>query len=193
MVNPRPSRKYIILEPLVLALVMVIGISIGYKINDTEDDFALIQRLDESAVPIGRIEEILRFVENKYVDSIDTEKIENQLIETVLQDLDPHSIYIPPTDLEDVNYVQSEIAKLCFKNNIFDFDIKLSEPRLIMNLANYKSTLFYYKYFGYRTGITKLIYNIFFNLKKCILILKNNKYELKYLKNEMKIFNSIFK
>lgn len=103
MVNPRPSRKYIILEPLVLALVMVIGISIGYKINDTEDDFALIQRLDESAVPIGRIEEILRFVENKYVDSIDTEKIENQLIETVLQDLDPHSIYIPPADLEDVN------------------------------------------------------------------------------------------
>lgn len=103
MVNPRPTRKYIVLEPLVLALVMVIGISIGYKINDTEDDFALIQRLDESAVPIGRIEEVIRFVENKYVDSVDVENIENKLIETVLEDLDPHSIYIPPSDIEDVN------------------------------------------------------------------------------------------
>jgi len=63
----------------------------------------------------------------------------------------------------------------------------------ILLKEHYKSTLFYYNYFGYRIWITKLIYYIFFNLKKCILLLKNNNYELKYLKKEMKIFNSIFK
>lgn len=103
MNNSGRSRKYIVLEPLLLALMMVIGISIGYKINDTEDDFSLIERLEDGAAPIGRVEEILRFVENKYVDSVDTELIENELIETVLQDLDPHSIYIPPTDLAEIN------------------------------------------------------------------------------------------
>ncbi len=103
MSNSRPSRKYIILEPLLLAIMMVIGITIGYKINDTEDDFSLITRLDEQAVPIGRIEEVLRFVENKYVDSIDVDQVENKLIEGILQDLDPHSIYIPPSDLTEVN------------------------------------------------------------------------------------------
>lgn len=42
------------------------------------------------------------------------------------------------TDLEDVVYVQSEIAKLCYQNNIYDFDIKENEQNLIVNLNLYK-------------------------------------------------------
>src|SRR5690606_5091816 len=42
------------------------------------------------------------------------------------------------TDLEDVIYVQSEIAKLCYQNNIYDFDIKDNEPNLMVNLNSYR-------------------------------------------------------
>lgn len=54
-----------------------------------------------------------------------------------LENIEPKS-----TNLENVNYVQSEIAQLCFKNNVNDFNIKSSEARLVINLNNYKNTLF---------------------------------------------------
>jgi len=54
-----------------------------------------------------------------------------------LENIEPNS-----TNLENTYYVQSEIAQLCFKNNVYDFDIKQSEKRLIRNLAKYKNTLF---------------------------------------------------
>lgn len=50
-----------------------------------------------------------------------------------LENIEPNT-----TNLEDVIYVQSEIAKLCYQNNIYDFDIKENEPNLIVNLNLYK-------------------------------------------------------
>ncbi|MDV3878889.1 hypothetical protein CMT91_03725 [Elizabethkingia anophelis] len=54
-----------------------------------------------------------------------------------LENIEPKS-----TDLENVDYVTSEIAKLCYKNNIYDFDIKKSERQLNENLNYYKGLLF---------------------------------------------------
>ena len=59
----------------------------------------------------------------------------SELKETLeyLENIEPNT-----TDLEDVIYVQSEIAKLCYQNNIYDFDIKINEPNLIVNLNSYR-------------------------------------------------------
>lgn len=58
---------------------------------------------------------------------------------------------------------------------------------------HFKAALFYYKYFGYNINITRLTYNLFFNLKKLLLILRKNKSELQQLSKEIQIFNSFFK
>ncbi|GAA4146278.1 hypothetical protein GCM10022216_31000 [Sphingobacterium kyonggiense] len=50
-----------------------------------------------------------------------------------LENIEPNS-----TDLENVTYVSSFIAKLCYQNNIYDFDIKYNEEKLIQNLKNYQ-------------------------------------------------------
>lgn len=49
-----------------------------------------------------------------------------------LENIEPNS-----TSLENVVYVESEIAKLCYQNNIYDFNIKDSEKQLNINLENY--------------------------------------------------------
>lgn len=49
-----------------------------------------------------------------------------------LENIEPNS-----TNLENVDYVQSIIAKLCYKNNISDFNIKIFEQVLILNLERY--------------------------------------------------------
>lgn len=54
-----------------------------------------------------------------------------------LENIEPNS-----TDLSEVNYVQSEIAKLCYKNNVYDFNIRLFESKLNENLSDYRGTLF---------------------------------------------------
>src|SRR5690606_15210394 len=54
-----------------------------------------------------------------------------------LENIEPNS-----TDLENVSYVSSVIAKLCFQNNIHDFDIKGNEKVLVKNLQKYREQLF---------------------------------------------------
>ncbi|MEJ5053346.1 DEAD/DEAH box helicase [Sphingobacterium sp. MYb382] len=54
-----------------------------------------------------------------------------------LENIEPNS-----TDLVDVTYVVSHIAKLCYQNNINDFDIKANEDILIENLKHYRKQLF---------------------------------------------------
>ena len=44
---------------------------------------------------------ILDHVQNNYVDTIDTKAITEAAIVAALQELDPHSVYLPPVDLEE--------------------------------------------------------------------------------------------
>lgn len=65
------------------------------------------------------------------------DKIELKKSLEYLENIEPNS-----TDLTDVEYVQSEIAKLCYKNNIYDFNIKQFESQLTANLEAHQGTLF---------------------------------------------------
>lgn len=50
-----------------------------------------------------KISSILSFIENNYVDQINRDSLNEELIPEVLKNLDPHSIYLPPKDLETAN------------------------------------------------------------------------------------------
>ncbi len=51
----------------------------------------------------SKIEEVLRFVETQYVDSVDREMLIQTAIDAMLAKLDPHSVYIPSEDLNSMN------------------------------------------------------------------------------------------
>src|SRR5690606_28063107 len=88
-----------------------------------------------------------------------------------LENIEPNS-----TDLENVSYVSSVIAKLCFQNNIHDFDIKGNEKVLVKNLQKYREQLF--------TAIkdsNDLMYAIYSIFIKDVELLDNN---IKRLENE---------
>jgi carboxyl-terminal processing protease len=83
--------------------MVAIGIIIGFKMNDN-NDLPFISEMDpEITKPIGEIEEVLRFIENKYVDSVNRDEIYETAFNAIFQKLDPHSLYIPPDDLVRVN------------------------------------------------------------------------------------------
>lgn len=49
------------------------------------------------------MQEILQLIQSKYVDKVDTDSASNRLANYYLSQLDPHSVYIPPSDLVEVN------------------------------------------------------------------------------------------
>ncbi len=51
----------------------------------------------------AKVESLLYHINKMYVDSVDDEHLIDAAIVSMLEELDPHSIYIPREDLEDVN------------------------------------------------------------------------------------------
>src|SRR5690606_27632899 len=49
---------------------------------------------------ITKLKDILMYVERDYVDEVDTENLIDVAINTILEKLDPHSVYIPAEELE---------------------------------------------------------------------------------------------
>lgn len=97
--------KFSIIQPLLIAAVLAIGVMIGFRMNGNHQKNALIDVLDVEGkyYPTGRVEELLRFIESKYVDSIDTDTLIDDAVFALVQNLDPHSAYLTPEEVEEVN------------------------------------------------------------------------------------------
>jgi carboxyl-terminal processing protease len=97
------NRKYDVWQPFLLAGMVVIGILIGVKMNTGTLDFVEKVSLGNAAGPIGRVEEVVRFIESKYVDSLDSDQILEAAIADIMDDLDPHSIYLSARQLKSLD------------------------------------------------------------------------------------------
>jgi len=91
--NNRNSR-IAILAPIVLAIVLVSGVFIGLKLSNrsAKNPLMIYPRAD-------KINTVLNYVEAEYVDTVDRSKLTEEIIPTILENLDPHSVYIPAKDL----------------------------------------------------------------------------------------------
>lgn len=98
------NDKIKVWQPLALSVMLAIGMLFGYKMND-RDQGSLIEFVDsdESPAAVGEIEELIRFIETRYVDSVDRDFLVEKAIKAVLGELDPHSVYISPDQLKSVN------------------------------------------------------------------------------------------
>ena len=94
------SNLRALLTPIVLALAIVLGMMINRFLPDRT----------RIPVPVGgypqvgnKLDVILGMVQHSYVDTVNmTELIENS-IPVILNDLDPHTIYIPAKDMQRAN------------------------------------------------------------------------------------------
>lgn len=85
------SNKYLI--PLALAICLASGVWIGAKFLSNESSAPNAQRY-------GKMKDIIEILNNKYVDSLDGDKVFEQAISDMLHKLDPHSAYISADDLK---------------------------------------------------------------------------------------------
>lgn len=106
--STRPNdfrNKVQIWLPLIIAVSMVLGIVIGMRLPQAAPAVKISKSgaVHDYRLREGKIEELLRYIEAKYVDKVDRDKLVDEAIEKLMSQLDPHSSYIPASELEEVN------------------------------------------------------------------------------------------
>ena len=92
--------------PLLFALVLVAGMVIGTRLKSTAPPVVVESKeeaLPREALGNGKIEEIIRYIEAKYVDQIDRDELVQKAIDNILSELDPHSNYFTAEQVKDIN------------------------------------------------------------------------------------------
>lgn len=83
--------------------MVILGMMIGHKMNDKVDLPLIASSPSNSNGNIGRVEEVIRFIESRYVDDLDTKPIVDKAILAAMNELDPHSIYLTKEQMDQVN------------------------------------------------------------------------------------------
>jgi carboxyl-terminal processing protease len=90
--------------PLIISSCLVAGIYLGSfltpsDINNKTFIFPQTKRFNTAT----KLNEILNFIENTYVDTVDKKDLTERSITSMLSLLDPHSYYIPANDFDGMN------------------------------------------------------------------------------------------
>ena len=92
------NQKLQVWLPLLFSIVMIIGMFSGYKMRDAlpGKSFFYTER------PTS-LQEITELLNKRYVDPVDIKMLTDTAVQAMIAKLDPHSFYIPPAELQEVN------------------------------------------------------------------------------------------
>ena len=85
--------------PIYLSIAVVLGILIGVFFGGSYNN---IYSLTKTSAQEQKIKKLINFIEQDYVDNINTDSLLDGAITEMLSKLDPHSVYIPKDELQEV-------------------------------------------------------------------------------------------
>ena len=110
------NKKIQVWLPLLFSLTMILGMYMGYKMRDNipgKSFFSLEKRRP--------VQEIMDLIKNRYVDDVKMDSLADTAIEAMLSKLDPHSVFIPAEELQQVNEdLAGKFFGIGIEFNIFD-------------------------------------------------------------------------
>ncbi len=90
--------------PLLFAMVLVAGMLIGMRLQSEMPKVVDLENTDAlDPQSYGKLEELLRYIESKYVDDVERDKLIDEAIASILKQLDPHSVYFTAQQLQEVS------------------------------------------------------------------------------------------
>ncbi len=81
-----------------LGIAIIIGMAIGHFLSFNQQ-----KKVSFSLTKKDKLENLMRHIEEEYVDTISTDSIVDVVIKDVLQKLDPHSVYIPKKEVAEAD------------------------------------------------------------------------------------------
>jgi carboxyl-terminal processing protease len=92
------NKKLNYTMPILFAIIVAFGMFIGARFANS---YQLTGDADKNSR--RKIDEVLAYINEMYVDKPDNEKLIEAAINAMLHELDPHSVYIPAKDLQVAN------------------------------------------------------------------------------------------
>lgn len=92
-------KKSYYIGPAVVAFALALGIFVGGKLhfNDTPE------RLFTTNSKKDKLNRLIDYIDYEYVDEVDTDSIVDVTVNNILDKLDPHSVYIPKSEMKRVS------------------------------------------------------------------------------------------
>ncbi|WP_405208452.1 S41 family peptidase [Aquimarina sp. LLG6339-5] len=84
--------------PLFIGLAMGAGVFLGSKLNFSNPSAKLFSYNAKKE----KLNRLIDYIDYEYVDEINTDSIVDVTVNRILENLDPHSVYIPPEELEGI-------------------------------------------------------------------------------------------
>ncbi|RLD41831.1 MAG: hypothetical protein DRI88_12220 [Bacteroidetes bacterium] len=94
------SKRYTIYLPIAFSLVLVAGVYLGTVLTRNNSENVMLQ-LNTSGS--GKVDEIIGYIEQNYVDTVNYVALETTAIKEMMKDLDPHSVYITADEFHSTN------------------------------------------------------------------------------------------
>ena len=111
------QKKYL---PILLGVAVATGVYVGSKLNfndTTEKIFAKNSKKD-------KLNRLIDYIDYEYVDNVNTDSIVDITVNKILENLDPHSVYIPANQYEETaddmrgNFVGIGVSFYVYKDTI---------------------------------------------------------------------------
>lgn len=80
------NTKYL---PIVIGAALAVGIVIGSVLNASSENHFFAK---------NKLNKLIDFIDNEYVDDVNTDSIVSLTVDNILAQLDPHSVYIPRSE-----------------------------------------------------------------------------------------------
>ena len=91
----KSNKKY---WPLIIGVSIAMGVFIGGRMSFTDTS----DRLFTSNSKKDKLNRLIDYIDYEYVDDVNTDSIVDVTVNSILENLDPHSTYIPKEDLQRV-------------------------------------------------------------------------------------------
>lgn len=92
------NKKTLIILPILIAVSVAIGVLIGNMLSRNTQPVFSGFGINQP----NKISTIIDLIDKAYVDSVNTGSIIEKIIPEILKNLDPHTSYIPATDMKEV-------------------------------------------------------------------------------------------
>jgi carboxyl-terminal processing protease len=83
------NNKYL---PIVLFATLAIGVLLGGLLNFSNQNQFLVKNSSKT-----KLNKLIDFIDQEYVDDVNTDSIVNLTVDNIMGHLDPHSVYVPPS------------------------------------------------------------------------------------------------
>jgi len=117
------NSRFKIFLPIIFALLLATGIFIGTRLNFNSPAVRFLMPEKRAS---DKLNSVINFIEEEYVDSVQKDILVEKAINDLLQNLDPHSVYITAKELKEMHEpLEGNFEGIGIEFNIFKDTIRV--------------------------------------------------------------------